>query len=91
MLTRRLALSILGTAGIGSAVFQQARNLLSGNREHGLTVGSGFGGTTPDVPPTFDNIIQGNFIGTDVTGTIALCRCAAVQPARAFFAGACRR
>jgi CSLREA domain-containing protein len=41
-----------------------ARNVISGNDDHGINVGGGgaFGGST-------DVVIQGNFIGTDVTGT----------------------
>jgi hypothetical protein len=39
----------------------QARNVLSGQQGHGISITSGSG-----------NVVQGNFIGTDVTGTRAL-------------------
>ena len=45
-----------------------ARNILSGNNRQGIVVGSR---NPPDgsEPPKLNNLIEGNFIGTDVTGT----------------------
>jgi CSLREA domain-containing protein len=48
-----------------------ARNLISGNRVAGITL-RGRGGDTPSANDTVQNIIQGNFIGTDASGAIAL-------------------
>ena len=45
---------------------ESARNLISGNSFMGIGISPASGG------PTSDNVIQGNFIGTDVTGTSAL-------------------
>jgi hypothetical protein len=42
-----------------------ARNVISGNHDHGVAI-DGSGG------PATGNVIQGNFIGTDATGTQAL-------------------
>ncbi|HXG10778.1 MAG TPA: Calx-beta domain-containing protein, partial [Gemmataceae bacterium] len=42
-----------------------ARNLISGNDRFGVVINGAFGGAA-------DNRIQGNFIGTDVTGTLGL-------------------
>ncbi|HEV3204654.1 MAG TPA: right-handed parallel beta-helix repeat-containing protein [Gemmataceae bacterium] len=39
------------------------QNLISGNEGDGVMISS---------PNTFDNFVQGNFIGTDITGTLAL-------------------
>ena len=39
-----------------------ARNVISGNRDHGIWLNSGSTGA----------VVQGNFIGTDATGTVAL-------------------
>ena len=43
-----------------------ARNLISGNDIAGVVIGLGF------TPEAKGNLVQGNFIGTDVTGTVAL-------------------
>ena len=45
-----------------------ARNIISGNAANG--VGIGGGGNTPQQPD--QNVIEGNYIGTDVTGMVAL-------------------
>ena len=42
-----------------------ARNVISGNTSYGIYLASGF-------VPSFANTIQGNYIGPDITGTIAL-------------------
>ena len=44
-----------------------ARNLISGNSGRGVLVSNSIGSTT-----IHDNVIEGNFIGTDVTGTLPL-------------------
>ena len=46
-----------------------ARNIISGNKQAGLTIYGGVG--APGSPPigSSDNLVQGNFIGTDITGT----------------------
>ena len=41
-----------------------ARNIISGNSTNGILIGAGPGST--------DNLIVGNYIGTDVTGTVAI-------------------
>jgi hypothetical protein len=50
---------------IGGAV-EGARNLISGNGESGIEVGA------IDRAATSSNVIQGNYIGTDVTGALAV-------------------
>ena len=45
---------------------QVVDNLVSGNRSDGIDVSGEYG------PPGFDNLIAGNLIGTDVTGTLVL-------------------
>src|SRR5437660_1516726 len=42
-----------------------ARNLISGNLNHGISM-------LGDGPPASGNVVQGNFIGTDISGTLAL-------------------
>ncbi|HKD16827.1 MAG TPA: S-layer homology domain-containing protein [Thermoanaerobaculia bacterium] len=44
-----------------------ARNLISGNTARGIGISNGLG--SPDVT---NNLVEGNFIGTDVTGTLPL-------------------
>ncbi len=39
-----------------------ARNIISGNGTHGVEIDS----------PATDNLVEGNYIGTDITGTVAL-------------------
>ena len=58
---------LFGTAGntIGGAV-SGARNIISGNNRNGIEIGK------LDKAATTNNVIQGNYIGTDVTGTIPL-------------------
>ena len=74
-----LGTDITGTVALGNAYFgvymvdapgntiggttAAARNLISGNHRHGITVSGG--GST-------GNVIQGNYIGTDVTGSADL-------------------
>src|SRR5207253_11290854 len=44
-----------------------ARNVLSGNASDGVDI------FTPGMPPiATDNLVHGNFIGTDITGTVAV-------------------
>ena len=42
-----------------------ARNVISGNRDYGIGMSSGF-------VTAFANTVQGNYIGPDITGTVAL-------------------
>ena len=44
-----------------------ARNVISGNTGRGIILSNSIGGLT-----VHDNVIEGNFIGTDVTGTLPL-------------------
>ena len=49
-----------------------SRNIISGNSRHGLGIGGIVSLTAGGVLNSAGNLIQGNFIGTDVTGTKAL-------------------
>ncbi len=55
------AISIAGTTFLIGGPTAADRNIISGNSEWGIFIGSATGGT-----------IQNNYIGTDVTGTVAL-------------------
>lgn len=54
--------NLIGTNGDGSGDLEE-RNIISGNSREGIVIG----GTGAD-----DNTVAGNYIGTDVTGAIAL-------------------
>ena len=54
----------IGTDGNGVADAAE-RNVISGNGQDGVYLSGGS-------EPTRDNVVAGNFIGTDVTGTVAL-------------------
>ena len=58
---------LFGAAGntVGGAV-PGARNVISGNDRHGIEIGK------LDKAATTNNVIQGNYIGTDATGTVPL-------------------
>ena len=49
-----------------------AGNLISGNAGAGVNITQSDAGGMPSSGPTTGNLVQGNFIGTDVTGTAAL-------------------
>ena len=49
-----------------------ARNVVSGNFLQGITLGPELDSPYPNIGLTTGNLIQGNFIGTDVTGTAAI-------------------
>jgi len=53
---------IFGAANVIGGTDVMARNVISGNGRHGINLGT-------DNASVHDNLIQGNFIGTDITGT----------------------
>src|SRR6202171_5885136 len=53
---------IFGAANVIGGTDVMARNVISGNGRNGILMGT-------DSAPVHDNLIQGNFIGTDITGT----------------------
>ena len=53
---------IFGAANVIGGTDVMARNVISGNGRNGILMGT-------DNAPVHDNLIQGNFIGTDITGT----------------------
>ncbi len=55
-----------GSNNVFGGLTPSARNLLSGNTARGIDINPGDGGTASD------NLVQGNLIGTDLTGTTAL-------------------
>jgi uncharacterized repeat protein (TIGR01451 family) len=55
------------TQNIVGGTTSGAGNLISGNTGSGV-----FAGGVSDVPPAFHNTIEGNFIGTDISGTQSL-------------------
>lgn len=64
----------LGNSGIGVRFLQAANNLLGGSSaaERNIISGNAFEGVQLIGGSTTGNQIKGNFIGTDVTGTLAL-------------------
>jgi hypothetical protein len=69
--------AVLGNTGAGISIFTssnntiggtapEARNIISGNNGFGIQLGA------PASAATLGNTIKGNYIGTDVSGTIAL-------------------
>jgi hypothetical protein len=56
---------IFGAANVIGGTDVMARNVISGNGRNGILMGT-------DNAPVHDNLIQGNFIGTDITGTNVL-------------------
>ena len=53
---------IFGVSNMIGGTDVMARNVISGNGRNGILMGT-------DNAPVHDNLIQGNFIGTDITGT----------------------
>jgi len=53
------------TAELPTGVAAGARNVISGNRDYGIGITSGF-------VTAFANTVEGNYIGPDITGTVAL-------------------
>ena len=53
---------IFGAGNVIGGTEVMARNVISGNGRNGILMGT-------DNAPVHDNLIQGNFIGTDITGT----------------------
>jgi hypothetical protein len=47
-----------------------ARNIISGNGSAGIAIGDDSGATGVNLPS--NNVVEGNYIGTDVTGAVAL-------------------
>ncbi len=60
-------ITITGPDNIVGGTTASARNVISGNGTRGILITSGVSG-----PSAFNNTIQGNYIGTDVTGNVAL-------------------
>jgi CSLREA domain-containing protein/uncharacterized repeat protein (TIGR01451 family) len=58
---------LLGLRGRVGGSTEAARNVISGNLNTGVDVGSG-----DFVPAGADNVVTGNYVGTDVTGTVAI-------------------
>lgn len=61
--------TIVGTNGDGSNDAAE-RNIISGNIGDGIRIRSGT--TATPIPFALNSIVAGNYIGTDVTGTVAL-------------------
>jgi hypothetical protein len=55
--------NLIGADGSGAAADAAARNIISGN---------GAGGIQISGPGTNDNVVAGNFLGTDITGMVGL-------------------
>ena len=55
-------IEIFGIGNVVGGTDVMARNVISGNGRNGILMGT-------DNGPVHDNLIQGNFIGTDLTGT----------------------
>jgi hypothetical protein len=69
-----IGLSIAGTDNLIGGTGLGAGNLISGNVGGGLGFFSGISviGPSPQEVPAQRNVVQGNLIGTDLTGTVAL-------------------
>lgn len=62
----------VGGDSTGLPTLGGTRNLISGNRRAGIEISGGHYAADDRFVPTSHNLIAGNFIGTDVTGTLAL-------------------
>jgi hypothetical protein len=79
-----LAIGYASQHNIVGGTTPEARNICSGNLSHGVHIASVHTDFTPATPTSF-NVVQGNYIGTDVTGAAPLGN---TQPGVFFYSGA---
>jgi hypothetical protein len=65
-LGNNIGVLILGDLNQVGGVTAAARNVISGNGSDGIVIGSAIGS---GFPPAVDNVVEGNYIGTDASGT----------------------
>src|SRR5262249_13279730 len=63
---------VLANGLIGISIFNHSNNLIGGTQAGDRNVISGNGGPGVDIFYGSNNTVQGNFIGTDLTGTVAI-------------------
>ena len=61
-----VGINILSSNNIIGGSLPVHRNIVSGNTDEGIFIGGGFG------HPAENNVVSGNYIGTDVTGSVAV-------------------